>query len=392
MRVLIVTEVYRPGVGGVQEAIDTLVQGLTAMGDEVVILTGSPRGITRSHQEHLANGALVHRLPSIPSPSNPKNNRISIAPPLFIKRFWVSQAPFDVIHMHTPASWLHSMIARLARKHSIPYITTNHVMAQNLTMNKTGVVGQLVMKLYERQAQPLLDKSAAVTAPTHAALAAMRGVTVPTYAISNGLDTTYYSPGSIDGDVASKFQIDLQATRLIYTGRLDGEKRVDILIDAMPQVLAKHPNTQLIIVGKGLLDKELRQRAAQHNVGNRIVFCGYVSNDEKRALLRMSDIFVNASPAELQCISALEALACGVPLVVADQVALPELTDDKNNGRTFAYPDTHDLAHALDELIANPDLRNDMTAAGREWVQQYHDFSNTVAQYRDTYQAAQRNA
>lgn len=388
-RVLIVTEVYRPGVGGVQEAIDTLVDGLREAGDEVVIVTGSPRLTTRLYIEKLDNGATVYRLPAVASPVNPTNNRITFLPQIWMHALWRQQARFDVIHMHTPSSWLMTSIAKYAERNHVPYIVTNHVMNLNLNMNKTGWFFRKVLTIYERQAVRLMNSASMVTAPTRNALKMMQHIDVPMTAISNGLDTNYYSPGKVDKTIAAKFMIDLESARMIYTGRLDGEKRVDILIDAMPKLLKEHPNIQLVIIGKGLLDKELRQRAADHQLGDRIIFCGYVTNDEKRGLLRMSDIFVNASPAELQCISALEALACGVPLVVADQVALPELTNDTKNGLIFAYPSVDDLVHTLDELIADPKRRKQMAQAGRAWVCKHHDYAKTVQQYRDVYSAAQ---
>ena len=66
MKVLIVTEVYRPGVGGVQTALDTLITGLKEAGDEVTVLTGSPDGLFSYFTEiDEVNGAKVLRLPAV---------------------------------------------------------------------------------------------------------------------------------------------------------------------------------------------------------------------------------------------------------------------------------------------------------------------------------------
>ena len=165
-----------------------------------------------------------------------------------------------------------------------------------------------------------------------------------------------------------------------YVGRLDGEKRIDLLIAAMERLKT---NAQLVIIGKGLIEKQLRSQAA--SLGDRCIFTGFVSDEEKRALLRRADILAMASPAELQCIAALEALACGTPVVVSDQVALPELLDGGKNGDSFHYPDVNDLAHKIDELLNDEPRRRQMSRAARQWIIDNHTYERTVDQYRELY-------
>ena len=79
MKILIVTEVYRPGVGGVQTALDTLITGLKEAGDEVTVLTGSPDGLFSHFTEvDEINGAKVLRLPAVKWIANRDNNRVEI--------------------------------------------------------------------------------------------------------------------------------------------------------------------------------------------------------------------------------------------------------------------------------------------------------------------------
>ena len=92
-----------------------------------------------------------------------------------------------------------------------------------------------------------------------------------------------------------------------------------------------------------------------------------------------------ASPAELQCIAALEALACGTPVVVSDQVALPELLDGGKNGASFHYPDVNDLVHKIDELLNDESRRRQMGRAARQWIIDNHTYERTVDQYRELY-------
>ena len=90
MKILIVTEVYRPGIGGIQTAVDTLIEGLIAQGDEVTVITGSPKGLfCRTYQEiDTTNGATVIRLPAVRSFVNKENNRLTLFPNYIVRNYF----------------------------------------------------------------------------------------------------------------------------------------------------------------------------------------------------------------------------------------------------------------------------------------------------------------
>ncbi len=385
MKVLIVTEVYRPGVGGVQAAVDTLISGLIAHGDEVTVITGSPKGFLYGSYREVdqINGATVVRLPAIKSFVNRENNRMTILPAYAVKRYFHQYRP-DIVHMLIPSTWLHTAVLRQAHKYHIPVIATGHAIALNLVMNmRWKRFARWVGQKAEQYTVKYLNRTDLVTAPTRAALDHVVGITVPTLAISNGIDVSLYPPERHYKEATLKrFNLDDRKLTIVYVGRLDGEKRVDLLIDAMKQ-LNRH-DVQLVIVGKGINMEPLRRQAS--DLGSTCIFTGYVTDDEKRALLWRADVFVMASPAELQCIAALEALLCETPVVVADQVALPELLDNGKNGLSFHYPDTNDLADKLETLLQDQNLRRKIGQHARQWVIEHHSHDYTISQYRTAYQ------
>ena len=226
----------------------------------------------------------------------------------------------------------------------------------------------------------LVNQTAYMTAPTRAALATTPAIHIPTKAVSNGVNAVFYTPGKADEKLLQRFAIDALRPVVVYVGRLDGEKRIDLLIAAMERLKT---NAQLVIIGKGLEEVALRRQASK--LGDHCIFTGFVSDEEKCALLRRADILAMASPAELQCIAALEALACGTPVVVSDQVALPELLDGGKNGVSFHYPDVNDLAHKIDELLNDEPRRRQMGRAARQWIIDNHTYERTVDRYRELY-------
>ena len=254
-------------------------------------------------------------------------------------------------------------------------------MALNLVMNaKNKTIARWFVRIVEGKMCKLVNQTAYMTAPTRAALATTPAIHIPTKAVSNGVNAVFYTPDKADEKLLQCFAIDALRPVVAYVGRLDGEKRIDLLIAAMERLKT---DAQLVIIGKGLIEKQLRSQAA--SLGNRCIFTGFVSDEEKRALLRRADILAMASPAELQCIAALEALACGTPVVVSDQVALPELLDGGKNGVSFHYPDVNDLARKIDELLNDEPRRRQMGRAARQWIIDNHTYERTVDQYRELY-------
>lgn len=387
MKILVVTEVFAPGLGGVPVFIERLANQLALAGDDVTVLTGTASWSLRSHEETLPSGVKVVRVPAIASILNTGNNRMSYNPWRTVRRTFAEFQP-DCVHMHTPAGLLHKVALSLAKRHHVPVVVTNHVMPENLTMNLPRFLRSYATKKTRQTTIEFINQTDCLVTPTRTALGLLGdGVTIPTRTITNGIDTALYSPQSADTAVIKKLSIDLDYKTLLYTGRLDGEKRVDILIKAFAKVREKFTDLQLVIVGTGLLDQELHALARKSDVAAHCIFTGRISDEEKIELLRFATIFVMPSPAELQCISALEALSCSVPIVVADQAALTELVHEAKDGYSFSYPDVDDCARAIIELLQRPLTPSLLKKNGREWTLHNHDQAITVRQYQDTYRA-----
>lgn len=387
MKILIVTEVYRPGIGGIQTAVDTLIEGLIAQGDEVTVITGSPKGLfCRTYQEiDTTNGATVIRLPAVRSFVNKENNRLTLFPNYIVRNYFYQHHP-DIIHLLIPSTWLHASVLRQAKRYHIPIIATGHAIALNFEMNMkykrlARWIGQRAEKYTVRQ----LNRTNFVTAPTQTALDYVSGITVPTLPISNGVDISIGKPEgeNIRLKIIEQFGLDSKKKTIIYVGRLDGEKRVDLLINAMYALDRR--DTQLVIAGKGLEMESLKLQVVQLGLDDSCIFTGYVTDSEKRVLLQQADIFAIASPAELQCIAALEAMSCKTPVVVADQVALPELLNGGRNGFSFCYPSSQDLAAKINILLDDDKLRQKMSRNAQQWVVHYHSKERTINQYRTIY-------
>jgi len=178
--------------------------------------------------------------------------------------------------------------------------------------------------------------------------------------IPNGLDHEHYRPG------APAAEQDL----VVFVGRLEHYKGVDLLLDAWPRVRAVRPGARLVIAGSGGAGDEMRRRASGAEFGGSVSFAGFVSEDEKVTLLRRATVVVQPSRKEGWGLTVLEANACGTPVVATD---VPGLRDSVRPGVTglLAAPDPASLAASLVAVLSDDVLRSRLAREARVWSERF---------------------
>jgi len=154
-------------------------------------------------------------------------------------------------------------------------------------------------------------------------------------------------------------------TRIVFIGVLRYYKGLSYLIEAMCELGTQ---TVLFIGGEGPERNSLQRQAAQLGLAEQVHFLGEISDEQAVGLLRAGDVY--CLPAHLRAeafgLGQIEAMACGLPVVSTDlPTGVPEINRDGETGRVVQPADADALRLALSELIAHPDLRRRMGAAGR---------------------------
>jgi glycosyltransferase involved in cell wall biosynthesis len=162
------------------------------------------------------------------------------------------------------------------------------------------------------------------------------------------------------------------APLLLHVGRLAPVKGQRELIEAVARL--SHVDASALLVGKdletgGAYERELRARAAELGVGERVVFAGY--RDDVPALLAAADIFVLPSWVEGLPLTVLEAMAAGRPVVASRVGGTPEVVADGETGILVPPGDVGALAHAVDYLLADPERARRLGESGRRRVEEH---------------------
>ncbi|MFF0249636.1 glycosyltransferase [Streptosporangium sandarakinum] len=378
-RIVIGADTYPPDVNGAANFAHRLAVGLAERGHDVHVIC--PAAQDAVSERVMRGGPTVHRLASYGTPFHPGFRvcvpwRIRGAAARLLDRI----AP-DVVHVQSHFGVGRTLTA-IAGRTGVPVLATNHFMPENLIgyAPLPGRLATAIGRLAWRDCLRVLRRARIVTAPTPRAVRLLceQGLDGTVLPVSCGLDLRRFaqSPARRADD----------GPRVLFVGRLDSEKNVDVLLRALPLLPERLPVTAEI-VGDGSRRGELEDLARALGIADSVVFHGLVDDQEVLDAYARCDVFCMPGTAELQSLATMEAMAAGKPVVAADAMALPHLVRPGVNGLLFPPGDVPALAAALGSVLGDPVTRTRMGDASRETVAR-HDIADTLDTFETLYQEA----
>ncbi|WP_435097419.1 glycosyltransferase [Halarchaeum sp. P4] len=251
----------------------------------------------------------------------------------------------DVVHAHSPFS-VGVAGYRYARTHDAPFVVSYHTpTSEYVEYVAPDILTPPLERVSERWERWFLERADLVLAPSERTCEHVRdlGVATPTEALSNGVDVEFFAPTDA-GEFRERH--DLPDGPLVgYTGRHGYEKRLRDLVDAAADL-----DATVVFGGDGPARDDLEARA--HEVGADVRFLGFLEREELPAFYSALDVFAFPSPVETEGLVALEANACGTPVVGADAGALVETIDDGETGYHFPVGDVAAFRDAIRRALA----------------------------------------
>lgn len=385
MKLLIGADTYYPEVNGCSYFAQRLATGLSARGHEVhVVCPSRSLGSTRTSRGRV----VVHGVPSLPIVLN-RPYRFASPPLAYRSVLNVALAVQpDVVHVQAHFFVGRSLI-RVARTLGIPIVATNHFMPNNLVsyLPLPGTLSNKVGDWLWWDFARVFNQVETITTPTPTAarLIRARGITRRVTPVSCGIDLTIFRPAIPSQSLRERLGVPPRPTYL-YVGRLDKEKRIHELIEALPLIRRK-VDAQLVIAGIGNEGRALEELASRLGVRENVLFAGFIPDEDLPALYAVCEVFCTASTAELQSIVTMEAMATGLPVVAVDAVALPHLVRSGVNGYTYQPGDVPALACHLVELLSDSAKRERMGGNSLKIVAD-HNIEQTLSTYEHMYERA----
>jgi 1,2-diacylglycerol 3-alpha-glucosyltransferase len=382
MKILIASDTYYPDVNGAAYFTYRLATSLAKRGHHVFVMCPS-----RSFKNTVSNdnGATVYGIRSI-SILIYKDFRIS---PLFISRTIrgaVEEISPDIIHIQN-----HFLIGKrvvsAAKKLDIPVIGTNHFMPENLVhyLHLPEIAERGLRKFAWRECIRTFEQLDFVTTPTKTAAALLKnaGFRKDVMPISCGIDLERFKPTNDGQYLKQVFAVPSNKPVLLYVGRLDKEKRIDLILRTLPDIL-RVTTVHLVLAGVGREKQNLEKLTEKLGIKNAVTFTGFVPDRDLQNIYRIADLFVIAGIAELQSIVTMEAMASGLPVVAVNAMALPELVHDGENGYLFSDGDRGMLAEKVIAILSNQPMRAQMSQRSLEIIRD-HDINRVMDKYESIY-------
>jgi glycosyltransferase involved in cell wall biosynthesis len=279
---------------------------------------------------------------------------------------WLKQhvKDYDLVHIHALFSYAAIPAAYWAKSHAVPYIVRPLGVLNRWGMkNRRPWLKKLSFSLIDRR---ILAGTAAIhfTSEQERTEAGELGIKNRAVVIPNAAELPIET-NKRRGQFRARHPQLADRTIILFLSRLDSIKGLDLLLPAFAQARKQYPCSMLVIAGSGeaAYVSHLQQEAARLGIASDMIWTGFLAGEEKWAAFRDADIFVLPSYSENFGVAAVEAMACGLPVVVSDQVAIHWEISDARAGLVVPC-ETVELTQALAAMLADNRLRMEMGANG----------------------------
>lgn len=339
MKIAMMTNSYKPYIGGVSISIERLSEGLRRNGHEVVVFAPNYKdqeteeNVVRYHSlvKGIANGF------SVPNSFDPGIERQFRA------------GKFDVIHVHHPM-----LIGRtagyLSAKYDVPLCFTYHTRyEQYLHYIKAPFLEDMIPFYVNRY----INKCDLVFAPTYSTQAYLEeiGSEVNLTVLPTGIDTQSFETDPEEVLRLRKTLLGGKQHLFCTVARLAKEKNLDFLFRALAGRKQKHGSDfRFAVVGEGPYQKQLHKLAEELDLLEEIIFVGKVPNNQIKNYCKAADLFLFSSLSETQGIVLLEAMAAATPVLAVRASGVRDIVVDGRNGYMTHMSET-EFENKLDDLL-----------------------------------------
>ena len=363
-------------VGGVEKHVYYLCQELSRLGDEVtVVTTKSPAHNSLSEIDSNIN---ICRVPfGIPLYSS--------SMPLQILKH-LKPTEHDIIHAHTPTPAIADLAALKNILKRCPFILTYHN-----DISKNGIVGTVLSTAYNSTLGTFLlayANAIIATSMSYATNSARLKKYLPRVkVIPNGVDVEIFHPVISNQKMRENFGLPPESKIVLFVGRIDPYKGCNYLVRAFALVANELSQAGLLFVGTGPLIEKLKILTKDLDIDSKVIFAGYVPDEDLPYYYAACDVFVlpSVSPLEGFGIVQLEAMACGKPVITTTIPGPSEV--DAEEVATIHVPPRNEkaLAEAIIKILEDKKLAETMGKNGRKLVEGKYSWAKVAQSIQELY-------
>jgi phosphatidylinositol alpha-mannosyltransferase len=345
VKILLVSDIFYPHVGGISEHMLNLWKYLKLKGNDIKILAPS-FGKNKPYDDP----DFVRIGHAFRFPINKSISVVAVGMSLArqVKEF-LERHDFDIIHVHGPLS-------PVLQYYAIKFSRTTNIITYHCAQKSSlgYLLAEPILEQYDRK----LHGRIAVSSVARDSVA--RYFQGEYTIIPNGIDTQRFTPGN-----KPLSELNGKGPRILFLGRFEPRKGLKYLLQAHSLVMKEYPEARLIIAGQGIMGRYYRI-FMNNRIKNNVLIMDNVANEILPRLYASCDIFCSpATGAESFGVVLLEAMASGKPIVATDIPGYRQVMSHGQEGFLCRPRDHESLAHTLIDLLGDRKKQRDMGMRGR---------------------------
>jgi glycosyltransferase involved in cell wall biosynthesis len=390
MKILYVSSYYKPAYiyGGTVRCASQLCEAMAAQKSHVTVITTNVNGGDRVNmplsQPVNVDGVEVIYYPvlGIPPQSYYYSPGLAQACSREIKKY-------DIVVLQSLFSHGMQDATRACRQAGIPYVVQLHGQLLPWSIKHKRLKKQVFLSMRGRR---YLNQAAALhcTMPSEAKAAGQLDLEAPKFVVPNGIDCDWFGNLPARGLLRQRLQIPDDARLLLFLGRLHPKKRPDLAIEALAAAQSLQVETHLLLAGPDelLMASQLQAQASRLGCANHLHLTGLLQPDEILSAFADSDLFLMPSEPESENfgMSAVEAMAAGLPVIVSEGVPIGSWAEKAGAGVVLpCHADSFRQATCV--LLAHPERLEVMGKRGRTLARERFEISSVARQMLRQYQS-----
>ncbi|MEH1965202.1 glycosyltransferase [Nostoc sp.] len=292
---------------------------------------------------------------------------------------------YDIVHSQTVFAPMISVAHSICKYFQIPYIVTPHGMLEPWALSYKAWKKRIYYKVFEN---PGIENSSAIQATSSFELENINSLKFQnTVFVPNGIHRQEFERLPNPEIFYQQFPETRGKTLILFLGRIDPKKGLDLLAPAFAKVHNQFPHTHLVVAGPdniGFMDKA-QNYFLQAGCLDAVTFTGMVSGALKYAALAAANFYVAPSYSEGFSISILEGMASGLPCIITTGCNFPEAA--KAEAAHVVEINVNAIANALIECLSNPQQATEMGDRAREFIFQNYTWDRAADKLIQVYKS-----
>lgn len=298
---------------------------------------------------------------------------------------WLSEnvGVYDVVHMHTFRTYQNGIARNAALKFDVPYVLQAH--GGVLPFHQKQLQKRIFDLAYGKRILMGSSRAIAVSRMEVKQYEKMGFPRDRIELIPNGINIGDYQQLPPRDLLHDRYGMDAEEKVILFLGRIDRIKGLDLLVDAYAQVCQVRKDCRLVIAGPdfGHL-ATLKERIRGLGVEDRVLFTGPLQGEVKFQAITGADLCVVPSTFDIFSMSALEAMASGTPVIITNRCGISDMISDVS---LIVDYDVDQFRDAIIRMLEDDGLRRELSEAGRKRVEEVFDWSSIIDRLEAMYRS-----